>query len=109
MTHREGWGGSFGTGLSEDVSFVNNRRTTQSFDAAGNFSGGSGVTYDATGQQLSYAGGPTQSYDGDGVRGKKIESGDTIYYLRSSVLGGQVIAEIYQRKSKNWHQRRRSS
>jgi RHS repeat-associated protein len=35
-----------------------------------------------------------QSYDGDGLRVKKIEYGWTTFYLRSSVLGGQVIAEI---------------
>ena len=51
--------------------------------------------YDATGQQ-TYASGTslTQSYDGDGLRVKKTESGATKYYLRSTVLGGQVIAEI---------------
>ncbi|HYX29184.1 MAG TPA: RHS repeat-associated core domain-containing protein [Pyrinomonadaceae bacterium] len=36
----------------------------------------------------------TQSYDGDGLRVKKNEYGAVTYYLRSSVLGGQVIAEL---------------
>jgi RHS repeat-associated protein len=46
--------------------------------------------------QQTYASGTnlTQSYDGNGVRAKKVESGATTYYLRSSVLGQQVIAEI---------------
>jgi RHS repeat-associated protein len=34
------------------------------------------------------------SYDGDGLRVKKTESGAATYLLRSSVLGGQVVAEI---------------
>src|SRR5678815_4109255 len=34
-------------------------------------------------------------YDGDGLRAKKTDNGDTFYYLRSSVLGGQVVVEIY--------------
>ncbi|MGI8918072.1 MAG: hypothetical protein ACR2H6_05675, partial [Pyrinomonadaceae bacterium] len=33
-------------------------------------------------------------YDGDGLRAKKVENGTPTYYLRSSVLGGQVISEI---------------
>jgi RHS repeat-associated protein len=36
----------------------------------------------------------TQYYDGDRLRGKKSEYGATTYYVRSSVLGGQVIAEL---------------
>jgi RHS repeat-associated protein len=35
-----------------------------------------------------------QSYDGDGLRVKKTEYAWTTWYLRSSVLGGQVIAEV---------------
>jgi hypothetical protein len=35
-----------------------------------------------------------QSYDGDGLRVKKSDNGAQTYYLRSSVLGGQVVAEI---------------
>jgi RHS repeat-associated protein len=33
-------------------------------------------------------------YDGDRLRGKKNENGVVTYYLRSSVLGGQVVAEL---------------
>jgi len=36
----------------------------------------------------------TQSYDGGGLRVKKTEYGATTWYLRSRVLGGQVIAEL---------------
>lgn len=36
----------------------------------------------------------SQSYDGDGLRAAKTESGTTTYYLRSTVLGGQVVCEI---------------
>jgi RHS repeat-associated protein len=36
----------------------------------------------------------THGYDGDGLRAKKTESGAPTYSLRSSVLGGQVVAEL---------------
>jgi len=35
-----------------------------------------------------------QGYDGNGLRVVKTENGIPTYYLRSSVLGGQVTAEI---------------
>ena len=35
-----------------------------------------------------------QSYDGDGLRVKKNDNGTVTYYVRSSILGGQVVAEI---------------
>jgi len=104
MWYRVGWGGWFNPWLEQWPSYVNNRLTTNpwtsasmSYDAAGNLTndGYQTYTYDATGQQ-TYASGTalTQSYDGDGLRVKKVESGTTTYYLRSSVLGGQVISEI---------------
>jgi hypothetical protein len=62
------------------------------YDAAGNFTA---VTYDVNGQQISLpGGGMTHSYDGDGLRAKKTENGVGTYFLRSSVLGGQVVAEL---------------
>jgi RHS repeat-associated protein len=100
MWYRVGWGGSFGSWLEENPSYTNNQRNGLSYDAAGNLFGNSTVTYDATGQQISYSGGPTQSYDGDRLRVKKIEGGTTIYYLRSTVLSGQVVAELDA--SGNW-------
>src|SRR6266403_3507153 len=60
--------------------------------------GGQGFTYDATSQQATASFGTQQfSYNGDRLRAKKVENGDTTYYLRSSALGGQVVCEI-----KNW-------
>ena len=41
-----------------------------------------------------------QAYNGDGLRVKKIEYGYATYYIRSSVLGGQVLAELDN--SGNW-------
>ncbi len=77
-----------------------NRRSGFTYDNAGNLTNDIGQTfiYDATGQQTnaSYLS-VSQSYDGDGLRVKKSENGDVTYYLRSTVLGGQVAAEI-----KNW-------
>jgi hypothetical protein len=37
----------------------------------------------------------TQGFDGDGQRVKKVEYGETYYLLRSTVLGGGIITEIY--------------
>src|SRR6185436_644087 len=57
--------------------------------------GGWTFTYNATGQQATSAVGNVENiYDGDGLRIKKREDGATTYYLRSSVLGGQIVAEI---------------
>lgn len=103
-THRVGWGGYQGGGFDYWYSFTNNRLVQNpatgaylSYDAAGNLThdGYQSASYDATGQQ-TYAStlGLMQSYDGDRLRGKKTENGITTYYLRSSVLGGQVVAEI---------------
>src|SRR5712692_6467485 len=54
-------------------------------------------TYDATGQQATASASGyflQQGYDGDGLRAQKTENVATTYYLRSSVLGGQVVAEV---------------
>ncbi|HWN08814.1 MAG TPA: S8 family serine peptidase [Pyrinomonadaceae bacterium] len=104
VTHKYGWGGEVQGGSpsqSTDItySYTNNRRNGFSYDAAGNLTNdlGQNFTYDATGQQTlaSYSGySLAQSYDGDGLRVKKNDNGSQTYYLRSSVLGGQVVAEI---------------
>jgi RHS repeat-associated protein len=96
-THIEGWGG---VARWADYTYTNNRRDGMQYDAAGNITadGGYNFSYDATGQQASASNGSyslQQYYDGDSLRVKKYDNGDTIYYLRSSVLGGQVVAEIY--------------
>lgn len=96
VTSREGWGGE---NPVFTVAYTNNQRNGSTYDAAGNITndGGQAFTYDAAGQQAtgSYAGYLLQQYyDGNGLRVKKIENGAVTYYLRSSVLGGQIIAEI---------------
>ena len=94
ITLKEGWGGE---NPAYTASYTNNRRNGSVYDAAGNITseGSQTFAYDATGQQTyASATGLTQSYDGDGLRFKKTESGVTTYYLRSSVLGGQVVAEL---------------
>jgi RHS repeat-associated protein len=104
VTHKYGWGGEVQGGspsASTDFtySYTNNRRNGFSYDAAGNLTNdiGQTFTYDATGQQATaaYSGYSMQQvYDGDGLRLKKVENGTTTLYLRSSVLGGQVVAEM---------------
>ena len=96
LTYREGWGGE---NPSYTATFTNNKRGGSTYDAAGNVTndGGSVFTYDATGQQAtaSYSGYLLQQYyDGDRLRVKKSENSIATYYLRSSVLGGTVVAEI---------------
>jgi RHS repeat-associated protein len=104
MGYRVGWGGSFPSYLEQWLSYTNNQLNTNPFngvpmqyDQAGNLKndGYQSFDYDATGQQ-TYASSTnlSQSYDGDGLRAKKTENNATIYYLRSSVLGGQVVAEL---------------
>lgn len=95
ITYREGWGG---INPMYSAGYTNNKMNTMVYDATGNLTdagGGWTFTYDATGQQATSAVGSVQNvYDGDRLRGKKTESGTTIYYLRSTMLGGQVVAEI---------------
>jgi len=97
ITWREGWGGD--NPAFNPVTYTNNKRNGLTYDAAGNLTndGGLNYSYDATGQQAtaSYSGYLLQQYyDGDGLRAKKNENGAITYYLRSSVLGGQILAEI---------------
>jgi RHS repeat-associated protein len=93
---RQGWGGA---NWWFSATYTNNKRDGFTYDAAGNLLNdlGQNFTYDATGQQTSasYSGySLTNYYDGDRLRVKKSENGVVTYYLRSSVLGGQVVAEM---------------
>jgi RHS repeat-associated protein len=110
ITHKFGWGGEVqggGAGQTSDInySYTNNRRDGFSYDAAGNLTNdvGQNFAYDAVGQQTSASSAGyslNQYYDGDGLRVQKTENGSATYYLRSSVLGGQVVAEMDA--SGNW-------
>jgi len=103
-THRVGWGGYQWFGFDQWYNFANNQLIQDpgtgaylQYDAAGNLTndGNQSFNYDATGQQTYASGsGLTQSYDGDRLRVAKTENGVTTYYLRSTLLGGQVAAEI---------------
>jgi RHS repeat-associated protein len=101
LTHKYGWGGEVHN-TSPDIyySYTNNRRNGFTYDASGNLTNdlGQTFTYDATGQQATSDYTNLHNYyDGDGLRVKKTDSstyGGATYYLRSSVLGGQVVAEI---------------
>ena len=96
ITSREGWGGD---NANFTATYTNNKRNGLTYGPAGHllFDGGHTMTYDATGQQAT-AGFPgyllEQFYDGDGLRVKKTNASTVTLYLRSSVLGGQVVAEM---------------
>jgi RHS repeat-associated protein len=95
ITFREGWGGA---NPAFTATYTNNKRDGITYDAAGNLTNdGQGYTYDASGQQAtaSYSGYSLQQmYDGDRLRVKRVENGTSTYYLRSTVLGGQIVAEL---------------
>jgi RHS repeat-associated protein len=103
VTHKYGWGGEVQGGTpssSTDLNYAysGSRRNGFSYDAAGNLTNdlGQNFTYDATGQQTASSYTNLQNwYDGDGLRVKRTEDGlAPTLYLRSSVMGGQVVAEI---------------
>jgi RHS repeat-associated protein len=105
MTRRFGWGGEvqggapYGGDTTLTYSYANNKRTDFGYDAAGNvtWDGAYSNSYFAHGQQATVSGANyflSQGYDGDGLRGSKVENGATTYYLRSTVLGGAVVAEV---------------
>jgi uncharacterized protein RhaS with RHS repeats len=69
------------------------------YDLAGNLTddGQQQFTYDAAGHQRrarSRALDLRQDYGGDGLRAKKVEGNITTYYVRSTVLGNQVVADL---------------
>ena len=79
-------------------SWVNNRRMGWTYDADGRLTVQSttrSYTYDAAGRMIFTSGGNlNQFFDGDSRRVKTNEPNLVTYYLRSSVLGGQVIEEF---------------
>jgi len=104
LTQRYGWGGEVQGGSAGQTSYINysytnNRRNGFTYDAAGNLTNdlGQNFTYDVTGQQTSASYGGyslSQYYDGDGLRVVATENGATTYYIRSTVLDGEIIAEM---------------
>jgi YD repeat-containing protein len=91
------WSKLMGFGSSD--TYVNNRRVGWTYDAGGNWLSGAGrqKTYDAAGRpsNTSWTGGYFNEFlDGDGWRVKATEPNQVTYYLRSTVLGGQVVEEL---------------
>ncbi|HLG15762.1 MAG TPA: hypothetical protein VJH03_14845, partial [Blastocatellia bacterium] len=100
------------TPLPTTATYANDRNPAWQYDAAGNvvhavenFTNISDSTYDAAGEMINSSqtsDGRTatisQTYDGDGQPAKRIEQRpshtSTIYYVRSSLLGGQVVTEL---------------
>jgi YD repeat-containing protein len=96
------WGREFNP---HTATYVNDRNTNPlwQYDEAGNIkqNEGGSYTYNAAGEKVdtvSVEGTITQSYDGDHQPLKRVEvrpnHSSTIYYLRSSVLGGEVVTEL---------------
>ena len=87
-------------GFASSDTYANNRRVGWTYDADGNWLAGAGrqQTYDAAGRTntvtWTYGGQFSQSFDGDGQRVKTAEANSVTYYLRSTVLGGEVIEEL---------------
>src|SRR5437870_1188558 len=84
------------TTLPYNYSNGKNQRDGFTYDVAGNLKNDQvqNYSYDATNQQTSATSAALQGYDGDGLRGQKNDNGATTYYLRSTVLGGAVVAEL---------------
>ena len=104
MTGRTGKHWSHNSNFSG--SYVNNRMDGWQYDADGRNTVSNTVTstYDAAGRLIQTAGPQrrnnppltlVQGFDGDGQRLKKVAYGETYYSLRSTVLGGAEITEIY--------------
>lgn len=98
--------------------YANNRLDGWQYDADGRnlISNSVTSTFDAAGR-LVQTSSPrrrtnpalvmTQQFDGDGHRTKKTENSETMYLLRSSVLGGAVIDEIYGTANQFFGQKQR--
>jgi RHS repeat-associated protein len=101
ITRKEGWGGwnpNYTATFNNKNQMTTNPGlgTAMQYDAAGNMTndGWQSFTYDATGAQVQApAYGKWQGHDGDGLRVKDVQSSAT-YYLRSTAIGGQVVAEV---------------
>ena len=92
------WSRVLGFGSSD--TYANNRRVGWTYDANGNWLSGAGRqhTYDAAGRTstTSWTSGGyfNEFFDGDGRRVKTTEPNVVTYYLRSTVLGGQVVEDL---------------
>jgi hypothetical protein len=100
------WSRTLGFGSSD--SYVNNRRNGWTYDANGSLLNlpARQYTYDAAGRMkaLSWTGGGflNQFFDGDGQRVKSSEPNIANYYVRSTVLGGQVITQLNSAGVREW-------
>ena len=105
LTQRSGhlWGNNIPTSSSN---YSNDRNAAWAYDASGSVTHDDNrqYTYDATGQVVATTEPPprpnkpaltvTQNYDGDGQRAKLVDNGAVTFEVRSSVLGGQLVAEV---------------
>lgn len=84
------------------ATYVNDRNTAWNYDSAGNIKDDTmSHTYDVLSRQTNahdFSTSIDQSYDGDSRPAKRLENRSgyesAIYYVRSSVLGGQVVTEL---------------
>jgi RHS repeat-associated protein len=95
LTSRSGDGGWL---PNYNMNYVNNQmQVGRTYDAAGNFvddGWGQHFQYDAASRQTSDGVHVGQAFDGDGLRARKVDYNVTTFYLRSSILGGQVVSEL---------------
>jgi RHS repeat-associated protein len=95
LTSRSGDGGWL---PNYNMNYVNNQmQVGRTYDAAGNFvddGWGQHFQYDAASRQVSDGVHVGQAFDGDGLRVRKADYNVTTFYLRSSILGGQVVSEF---------------
>ena len=96
--------------ISDTATYANNRRSDFAYDAEGRNTGigTRSYSFDAAGAMAQMQGQQwlinhyitatmSAAYDGDGFKAKEVTTGTvnaTTYYVRSTVLGGQIIEEI---------------
>ncbi|HJP93641.1 MAG TPA: DUF4214 domain-containing protein [Pyrinomonadaceae bacterium] len=99
------WSRTLGFGSSD--TYTNNRRNGWTYDADGNLLNPSTrqYSYDAAGRSntTTWTGGYlNEFFDGDGQRVKSTEPNIVNYYVRSTVLRGQVITQLDSSGAREW-------
>jgi YD repeat-containing protein len=89
--------GTFAQTNYYSAAYANDRNGAWTYDNEGNTlnDGTRTYTYDAAGRESTVSeNGVTERYDGDGSRVKLVDNTGTTFYVRSSVVRGQVLTEV---------------